>query len=231
MEKLVSGAMATRHALVSAALRLFGEHGYDSVSTRQIADVADANIGSIAYHFGGKPGLRTACAQYVVGAITEALAPDFPETLPADLPPEEASRMFIGMLTTFVTHAAEQADADEIFTFIMREMVRPGEVVQHLCRETIGPVHDRLCELFAIATGRSIASDNVSVIVFSMMGQAMYFRMSKPVITQKMQWDDIGPQEAEAIVEVLKVNLQALLDYYRKSAGEISETRRIVAGL
>lgn len=231
MEKLVSGALATRHALVSAALRLFGEHGYDSVSTRQIADVADANIGSIAYHFGGKPGLRTACAHYVVGAITEALAPDFPETLPAGLTPEDASKMFIGMLTTFVTHATQHDDADEIFTFIMREMVRPGEVMQQLCRETIGPVHKRLCELFAVATGRTEVTDNVSVIVFSMMGQAMYFRMSKPVITQQMQWDDIGPEEADSIVEVLKINLQALLDYYRNSVGEIPEVRCAVAGL
>ncbi len=62
-----SGGEATRAALIEAGLKLFGTHGYDAVSTRQIADAAEANIGSIAYHFGGKPGLRLACAQFVAG--------------------------------------------------------------------------------------------------------------------------------------------------------------------
>lgn len=219
MDKTISGALATRHALVSAALRLFGENGYDSVSTRQIADAANANIGSIAYHFGGKPGLRTACAQYVACAVSEALAPEFPETLPEGLQPDAAAGMMIGMLSTFVKHTTQQPDSDEISTFVMREMVCPGDVMQHLYRDLIGPAHDRLCRLFALATGTTASAEDISVIVFSLMGQAMYFRMSKPIVLQHMNWSNIGASESDKIVEVIETNLRALLAHYRGDVG------------
>ncbi|TIW14367.1 MAG: TetR family transcriptional regulator, partial [Mesorhizobium sp.] len=59
----------TRAALVHAALKLFGRQGFDGTSTRQIAAEAKANIGSIAYHFGGKEGLRAAAADFIVETI------------------------------------------------------------------------------------------------------------------------------------------------------------------
>ena len=59
-DNTASSAEQTRKALVIAALKLFGTVGYDGASTREIAAAANANLGSIAYHFGGKEGLRLA---------------------------------------------------------------------------------------------------------------------------------------------------------------------------
>src|SRR5436190_21096300 len=64
-----SPADMTRAALVRAALKLFGRKGFDGTSTREIAAEAKANIGSIAYHFGGKEGLRAAAADFIVETI------------------------------------------------------------------------------------------------------------------------------------------------------------------
>ena len=63
---LPPSAEQTRQALIRAALKLFGAKGFDGTSTREIAAAARANIGSIAYHFGGKEGLRLACADFIV---------------------------------------------------------------------------------------------------------------------------------------------------------------------
>ena len=65
----LSPADQTRAALIRAALKLFGRQGFEGTSTREIAALANANIGSIAYHFGGKEGLRAACADYIVETI------------------------------------------------------------------------------------------------------------------------------------------------------------------
>ena len=65
----LSPADQTRAALVRAALKLFGRQGFEGTSTREIAALAKANIGSIAYHFGGKECLRAACANYIVETI------------------------------------------------------------------------------------------------------------------------------------------------------------------
>ena len=69
-----SGADQTRLALVQAALKLFGQKGFDGTSTREIATAARANIGSIAYHFGGKEGLRSACAEHIVDTVNAIAA-------------------------------------------------------------------------------------------------------------------------------------------------------------
>ena len=66
---------ATRLALIRAALDLFGAKGFEAASTRAVAAAAGANLASIAYHFGGKEGLRLACADHVVQTIRGALAP------------------------------------------------------------------------------------------------------------------------------------------------------------
>src|SRR5262245_7666417 len=66
---LPPSAEQTRRALIRAALKLFGSKGFDGTSTREIAAAANANIGSIAYHFGGKEGLRAACASFIVETI------------------------------------------------------------------------------------------------------------------------------------------------------------------
>lgn len=47
----------TRQALIEATGRLAAEKGFNAISTRAIAQLADENIGSIHYHFGGKEKL------------------------------------------------------------------------------------------------------------------------------------------------------------------------------
>ncbi len=46
-----------RDKLLGAARDLFLRYGYRSVSSRQIASAANANVAMIRYYFGGKPGL------------------------------------------------------------------------------------------------------------------------------------------------------------------------------
>src|SRR5271157_3510955 len=67
-------AEATRAALVRSGLDLFGAKGFEATSTREIAAGANANIAAIAYHFGGKDGLRAACADFVVATIGQIFA-------------------------------------------------------------------------------------------------------------------------------------------------------------
>ncbi len=47
----------TREQLIKTASRLFGEKGFEAVSTRELAKEADVNIAMIAYYFGSKEGL------------------------------------------------------------------------------------------------------------------------------------------------------------------------------
>ncbi|MDG4869780.1 TetR family transcriptional regulator, partial [Guyparkeria sp. 1SP6A2] len=59
-------AHPTQTELIRAAIALFGTAGFGATSTRAIAARAGTNISSISYHFGGKDGLRLACADALV---------------------------------------------------------------------------------------------------------------------------------------------------------------------
>ncbi len=47
----------TREQLLETAAKLFGEKGFEAVSTRELAKEANVNIAMIAYYFGSKEGL------------------------------------------------------------------------------------------------------------------------------------------------------------------------------
>ena len=67
-------ARAPATAIVEAAMRGFAEKGFAATSTREIAALAGTNVASISYHFGGKEGLRAACAEHIVELMGGVLA-------------------------------------------------------------------------------------------------------------------------------------------------------------
>ena len=218
MVRPASGPGATRASLISAALELFGNHGYDAVSTRQIADHAAANIGSIAYHFGGKPGLRTACIEYVIGIVHESLGASLTMPLPSHLTPDEALDMLDGMIGTMMRIGASREDADLLSTFMTREMVVPGEVDGLLYERMAKPLHERFCQLFAIAVGRPEAPEAYALTVFSLIGQSVFFRICKPVVMKRLGWSCFGLDEAQAAIAVFSDNLRAIVARHRAKA-------------
>ena len=48
----------TKDRLISAARRLFADHGFHRASVRAITRAAHANLGAVTYHFGSKERLR-----------------------------------------------------------------------------------------------------------------------------------------------------------------------------
>jgi AcrR family transcriptional regulator len=52
-----AGAPATIARLLDAAETLFGEHGFDGVGMRTLAEAAKVNLGATTYHFGSKRAL------------------------------------------------------------------------------------------------------------------------------------------------------------------------------
>ncbi|WP_432559090.1 TetR family transcriptional regulator [Granulicoccus sp. GXG6511] len=54
-----------------AALELFGEHGVDRTTVRQIAARADVSAGLVIHHFGSKDGLRQAVDDWILARANE----------------------------------------------------------------------------------------------------------------------------------------------------------------
>ncbi len=203
-------AEQTRQALIRTALKLFGAKGFDGTSTREIATAANANIGSIAYHFGGKEGLRTACAMFIVEMIQSVAGKALAETGgPKDAAAARARlEMALDRMIGFIVAAPE---AGEIVQFMLRELAHPTAALDVIYTGVFEPVHKRLCQVWAEATGEEAESDRTKIAVFTMIGQVIYFRIARFAVLRRMGWADVGPKEAAEIIAVAKGNLAAVL--------------------
>ena len=210
----------TRAALVHAALKLFGRQGFDGTSTRQIAAEAKANIGSIAYHFGGKEGLRAAAADHIVDTIqgiagqalggTQAAAP---------LTPEAARAQLFAALERMVGFVVASPQAGEIVQFVLRELSHPTAALDRIYAGVFEPTHRRLCQVWEQATGEPAESEATKLTVFTMIGQVIYFRIGREAVMRRMGWREIGNAEAAKVAAATTDNLRAMLAARRPPAG------------
>lgn len=209
-ETLSSGEQ-TRVALVRAALILFGRQGFEGTSTREIAAAANANIGSIAYHFGGKEGLRIAVADHIVATVKAIGARAQPEASPGDLSPAEAQTAITSLVERMFSFFVLQEQAAEIVPFVLREMAAPSSAFDRIYAGMMEPLHQRCCQLWEAATGEPSESEETRINVFMMIGQILYFRLAREAVRRRMGWTDIGPQQGRKIAEIAVANVNTLL--------------------
>lgn len=211
---------STRQSLIDSALERFGAKGYDAASTREIAAAASTNIGSIAYYFGGKEGLRRACAEHVVRlirSVARAALGDEAGDGVAPIAPDEARRRLEAAVRRLARFLFIQPQARLIVPFILREIASPSIALDIIYAGVMAPTHRRFCRLWAAATGEDPDSENVRLATFAMVGQVLYFRIGQAIITRRMDWRGYGPSEVEAVTTILVRNLHASLDANRSA--------------
>jgi AcrR family transcriptional regulator len=216
-DQFLSPADQTRAALLQAGLRLFGRKGYEGTSTREIAALAKANIGSIAYHFGGKEGLHLACADFIVETIQSIARPVLAEAATAATPEAAAEglKQSMGRIVSFFVASPEVGDFAQ---FVLRELSVPSPALDRLYTGVIAPTHMQLCTIWEQATGEPAESEATKIRMFTMIGQVVYFRVAREAVFRRMGWTDIGPEQARAIASIAAGNLSAVLSS-RKETG------------
>ena len=206
-----SPADQTRAALVRAALKLFGRQGFEGTSTREIATLAKANIGSISYHFGGKEGLRAACANYIVETIGGVAGAAMAEATGEMHDAETAQARLNAVLEAMVGFIVARPEAGELVQFVLRELSQPSEALDIIYDGVFEPIHQRLCKIWAEASGEDAESERTRITIFTLIGQVVYFRIARAAVMRRLGWDHLGPAEAATIISVVKSNIEAIL--------------------
>jgi AcrR family transcriptional regulator len=208
----------TRATLIRAALRLFGKKGFEGTSTREIAAEAKANIGSIAYHFGCKEGLREATADHIVETIQSIAAQTLGTAQPLDAAqtdgardPQAAQAQMVATLERMVGFFVASPEAGDIARFMLRETSQPTATLERIYKGVFEPLHRRLCQLWEEATGEQAESERTRLTVFTLIGQVVYFRIAREVVLKRMDWTCIGEAEAAGVLSVVRDNLDAIL--------------------
>ncbi|SNS46415.1 CerR family C-terminal domain-containing protein [Tropicimonas sediminicola] len=205
-EDSTSPSEQTRKALLDAAITLFGREGFRGTSTRAIAQAAETNVASIAYHFGSKEGLRIACGAAIAERIAEVVGR---AGVPEVETPEQALKVFEAVIAAFVHFLLLEQGRSDFVAFMMRELAEDGPAVEEVYRAAIEPRHRAFCRMWEVATGWPAESERTRLTVFSLIGQVLYFRIGQNVVQRRMDWDGMDEARVRQITEVLVANLRA----------------------
>ena len=206
----------TKSSLVSAAFKLFANKGYAATSTREIAALAETNIASINYHFGGKAGLRRACAQTIVEQMSRLR--NAPDTVPMPTIATKAETAFEAFVLRQAHMLMRLEQAEPMIQFLLREAHEKSEVFDHVYEHFFVPAISSLAVLWTQATGGENEGDAIErtrLILFSIVGQIAYFRIGQPLIARHLGWQGYSAEEADKVLSVLQVNLRALVEAHR----------------
>jgi AcrR family transcriptional regulator len=115
--------LTARARIRDAALRQFGEHGFERSTIRGIAEAAGVSSGLVRHHFGSKQALREACDEYVLRSVRKLNDETWAAAKAGDLRTAAASRVPIGPYGQYVIRSLVDGGADALFD----EMTRMSE--------------------------------------------------------------------------------------------------------
>lgn len=192
----------TRQRLIEAGIHLFGELGFKGTTTRQLAKVANANIGSIAYHFGNKHGLYLAATRYIANALNQRLnlveSPD-----PPGDDADHARRSLQKLCQHMVRVFTEDLDCRRWILIVIREQAQPGEAFDILYEDTFGLIQKRVSTLIACLTGLPRQSRRVILETHTLVGQILFLLVGRGSLLRRLnlsQFDVDTLAEIDAVI-------------------------------
>jgi len=198
----------TRERLLRAGLEVFGVHGYEGVSTRQLANRAGVNLAAIPYHFGGKQGLYLAVAGDIAEHIGKRLA-GRAGTIQQELAAGEhlTQKQLLDHLRTLLQGLAGillgSPDAHLWAGVILREQLYPSAAFDILYRDVIGPVHHALSLIISRLLGRPDGDPDCTLRAHAVLGEVIIFRAARAAVLRRMDWDDYSPERVQHITRLL----------------------------
>jgi len=202
----------TEKRLLEAAGEIFAEYGYRAATVRQICERAAANIAAVNYHFGDKEGLYMA----VLRAVHNAHVEKYPPTLglPAGATPEQRLRAYIRSLLYRIFDEGRPGWHTKIMA---REMMEPTRALDMLVEEGARPLHQDLASIVRDLLGSKATDEAVRLCTLSILGQGVYYRRARPVISRLYPQQKYGPKEIEGIAEhITQFSLLALKGLAKK---------------
>ncbi len=202
----------TRAQLIEAALDVFGRLGYEGASTREIAKAANANLAAIVYHFGGKEALHIAVAEHVVASILAKIGPALAiaNEPSANATPTAARATLHRLIETMVEVLLGSAEATRWARFLVREQLQPTaafEVIYRFMGASTATTARMVSTILGVPDG-----ERVRLLVFTLLGQVLVFRVAQTLVLRRMEWTAIGERERDTIKQVVLRNVDAILE-------------------
>jgi AcrR family transcriptional regulator len=167
----------TRTRLLTAAMEVFAEVGYEQATVRQICSRANANLALVNYYFGDKLELYTAVLRYAV--TCDSRQSSWVGLAGGYISPEAALRQMIrGMVDKVI-----QKDQVELrHRLMMHEFIRPTSVTSLVIKEVVQPMYDALRQILATLLELPMDHELTRLCTHSVLGQVVHYSMRSPML-------------------------------------------------
>jgi AcrR family transcriptional regulator len=146
----------TKSKLLKAAITIFGNQGFSGGSVRQIAELANTNIGAIKYHYSSKENLWQAVVTHLFEKMGEYIMKDvekWPEMSPRD--------RVVNSTRNYIYFCAKYPELNRI---ILSETIQNGARMQWLAENHVRLFIERSVAWMAIAQENGVYPRGISVL-------------------------------------------------------------------
>ena len=210
-----------RARIIAAALRRFGEDGYDGASTRDIAVEAGVNPPAIQYYFSGKDGLWLACGAHIADRFTASMLDAYRRASSIGTSPDAAVDALCAIMDALADFLFDTAQSEGMGPFLARSFNKDGGEPrdQALGSRVAGELQDHCDALVGLATGRPADAEDTRLQTVALMGQLTAFLHDHESVLRRLDWEDVRGRRLRALKAVLRANAAAILGAAR-SPGE-----------
>jgi AcrR family transcriptional regulator len=206
--KRKSSPAATRESIIRAAGEVFGRHGFDGTTIRQITKRAGVNVAAVNYHFRDKAELYLRVLREAKGLCSELVSTE------AGGEPEEHLRRFIFAFVRGLLDPARPAWHTQVIT---QEMMRPTPALDTLVREMTEPIFRQVRDVIGAVAGVKLPGETLDMLAASVLGQCLFYVRSRPMIERLAPGLAHGTERVDRIAEhVTTFTLAALCHLYRE---------------
>jgi AcrR family transcriptional regulator len=165
-------AERSRERLLQAALSLFASQGFARTSTREIAELAGANLAAISYYFGDKAGLYRA----VLSELRQHPHQNLARFSGSEMTLPEALRAYF---SAFVEPLREGHAARQCMKLQLREMLEPTGLWQDEISDAVRSSHEALLCLLCRHLGLGVADDELTCLASSIAALGMHLHLGR----------------------------------------------------
>lgn len=207
----------TRARIIRTALALFGEHGFDGVSTRDIAAEAGVPAPSLQYYFENKEGLYAACIADIQTAAMNATKPGLEaldELLRAKAGAGAVIDAYCAILDAFADFLFGSADAATRALFITRRiMPTKSKLMPPDASKSAGSrLHECCARAIVHLSKGTVTEDDSRLMAVSINGQLLTFHFARSHLKFLLTYDEITPERLQTIKQMVRRQTTLLLE-------------------
>ena len=206
----------TRLRIITTAIPLFGQRGFDGVSTREIAAEAGVNPPALQYYFDSKEGLYRACGEHIADQVAEVVGPivlRLERLLAENAPNSALIEGYCAMIEVLADLLFGEAETSGWSAFFATEQSGFGACsALPLLRERFVDRMQAVCaEVIGRLMGKSGVEMEMRLRSLAIDGQLKVFHLGRRAVLDCLGWDGFSPEHARLIKSITVEQTRTLL--------------------